>query len=160
MAAFVCFTFVTASELFPGRMGPNSLFSEAFEVVRYKDEIASICGDDLKAYGRGDGGEGRRNRVDSRSYTADDGSKRTRVRFHVQGNKGRAIVWAEVSSKMAAGEYVYVVIQDRKTGRVVTFEDNRAKIDSELALLGEGGAGAGWNLPSFGFGGGGGGGKK
>jgi len=52
----------------------------------------------MRAYGKDVGvkTEGRRNVVDSRSYTADDGSKRTRVRFHVKGNKGKATVYAEV----------------------------------------------------------------
>ena len=31
--------FFTAKELFPGRMNPNSLFSEVFECIRYNEEV-------------------------------------------------------------------------------------------------------------------------
>lgn len=40
-AAGVCI-FFTAKELFPGRMSPNSLFSEVFELLQYKEEVSSI----------------------------------------------------------------------------------------------------------------------
>ena len=30
----------TAKELFPGRMNPNSLFSDVFEYLRYKEEVS------------------------------------------------------------------------------------------------------------------------
>ena len=52
----------------------------------------------MKAYGKdiGTKNEGRRNVVDSRHYQAEDGTKRTRVRFHVKGPNGKATVYAEV----------------------------------------------------------------
>ena len=37
----------------------------------------------------------------------DDGSKRTRVRFNIEGPHGNAFVFAEVSSDMPSGEFVY-----------------------------------------------------
>ena len=44
----------------------------------------------MKAYGRDVGrNEGRRNHVDSRSYQDVDGSKRMRVRFGVEGPRGK-----------------------------------------------------------------------
>jgi hypothetical protein len=92
----VCVYF-TMKELFPGRLGPQALFSEAFERVRNHEEVMVMAGDNMKAFGRDVGrNEGRRNHVDSYSYTAEDGSKRTRVRFNVKGDKGKVIVWAEV----------------------------------------------------------------
>lgn len=52
----------------------------------------------MKAFGRDTGRntEGRRNHIDSYKYVADDGSKRTRVRFNIKGNKGQVHVWVEV----------------------------------------------------------------
>ncbi len=52
----------------------------------------------MKAFGRdvGRNTEGRRNIIEERSYTESDGSKRVRVRFHVQGTKGKVTVYAEV----------------------------------------------------------------
>ena len=74
--------YFTAKELFPGRMNPNSLFSEAFEKLRYNEEVLAMAGNSMKAFGRdvGRSTEGRRNHIDSYEYTAEDGSKRTRIR--------------------------------------------------------------------------------
>ena len=91
--------YLTAGELFPGRMNPNTLFSEAFEKLLHHEEVMVMTGPHMKAFGRdvGRNTEGRRNHVDSYKYTGDDGSKRTRVRFNIKGDKGKVIVWAEVS---------------------------------------------------------------
>ena len=37
----------------------------------------------------------------------EDGSNRTRVRFNIEGQYGGAFVFAEVSSAMPSGEFVY-----------------------------------------------------
>lgn len=37
----------------------------------------------------------------------EDGSKRVRVRFNIEGPHGNAFVFAEVSSDMPSGEFVY-----------------------------------------------------
>lgn len=93
----VCVYF-TAKELFPGRLGAQSLFSEAFDRIRNHEEVMVMAGHDMKAFGRDVGrNEGRRNHVDSYSYKAEDGSNRTRIRFNVKGDKGKVIVWVEVS---------------------------------------------------------------
>ena len=93
----VC-VFLTGRELFPGRMNPNGLFSEVFDVVRVNDEIIKMAGENMKAFGRdvGRNTEGRRNHVDSYTYKDADGSNRTRVRFNVKGDKGKVVIWAEV----------------------------------------------------------------
>lgn len=51
---------------------------------------------------------------------------RTRILFNLQGSHGKAAVWAEVSDKMAPDQFVYLVAQDLRTGRMFTIEDNRA----------------------------------
>ena len=92
---------LTARELFPGRMNPNSLFSEAFEILRYNEAVLRVVGENMKAFGRdvGRATEGRRNHVDSYTYKEADGSSRTRVRFHIKGDKGQVRVWAEVRDR-------------------------------------------------------------
>jgi hypothetical protein len=42
----------------------------------------------------------------------------------------------QVSDKMADNEYVYLICQDMRTGKVVTIEDNRARLDSEMMTKG------------------------
>mmetsp|Transcript_42106 Transcript_42106/g.83722 ORF Transcript_42106/g.83722 Transcript_42106/m.83722 type:complete len:260 (+) Transcript_42106:49-828(+) len=131
--AGVCIYF-TAKELFPGRMGPQTLFSEAFERVRVHEEVMAIAGNGMKAFGRdvGRNTEGRRNHIDSYQYTGEDGSRRTRIRFNVKGDKAKVLVWAETSDRMAENEYVYLICQSTKTGKVVTVEDNRDRLEMEL----------------------------
>jgi hypothetical protein len=98
-----------------------------------------MIGADMKAFGRDVGRttEGRRNHVDSYAYTAEDGSNRLRIRFNIQGSKTQVLVWAEVSDKMAANEYVYVIVQDRRSGEVKTFVDNRDQLEAGLLSKGE-----------------------
>lgn len=43
LAAGVVCIFFTGRELFPGRMGPQSLFSEAFETLQIRDEVRILC---------------------------------------------------------------------------------------------------------------------
>ena len=110
----------------------------------------NITGTNTRAYGRDHGTqtEGRRNIVDSRIYKEEgDGSTRTRVRFNIKGNKGRVLVWAEVSDKMPSNEYVYLIAQDMRSGKVVTIEDNRERLETQMNMnnigTGSGGGGAG-----------------
>ena len=128
----VC-VYYTAQELFPGRNSPNSLFSEVFDILRVHDEVRGTTGEPMTAFGRdfGRNTEGRRNHVDSRKYKADDGSNRTRVRFNVKGPRGQFQVWAEVSDKMTNTEFVYLIVQDVRTGRVITIHDNRARLEAQ-----------------------------
>ena len=57
-----------------------------------------------------------------------DGSKRTRVRFNLEGQYGAAFVFAEVSDSMASGEFVYILVQDKRNGAVITVVDNRSML--------------------------------
>lgn len=58
-----------------------------------------MTGENMKAFGKDVGrNEGRRNHIDSYKYKAEDGSNRMRVRFNVKGDKGKVVVWAEVST--------------------------------------------------------------
>jgi len=93
-----------------------------------------MVGEGAVAFGRdvGRNTEGRRNHVDSYAYKAEDGSNRQRIRFNIKGDKGQVLVWVEVSDKMKAGEYVYIIVQSRNTGRVHTVVDNRDMIQSGM----------------------------
>jgi import inner membrane translocase subunit TIM21 len=91
-------------------MSPNVVFNRALDVVRENPEIKMRFGTPLKGYGRDHGGkrEGRRNFIEHTEYSdKEDGSKRTRVRFNLEGPHGRAFVFAEVSNQMKSGEFVY-----------------------------------------------------
>ena len=124
-------------ELFPTRMSPNSIMSSSWELVRNDHNVSLKYGEDLKCYGTDRGGsrEGRRNFVESTNYVSkDDGSNRCRIRYNIEGGGGRnfGFVFAEVSDKMNAGEFVYILVQDRRTGGTMTILDNRAAIRAGL----------------------------
>ena len=115
-------------------MSPNTVFNGASEVIRSNDVVTRQYGEKLKFYGKDHGGhrEGRRNFIEHTEYTdPDDGSKRTRVRFNMEGQFSEAFCFAEVSSDMPSGEYVYVLVQDKRTGRVITVIDNRAALTAK-----------------------------
>ena len=130
-AAILCFG-MFLKEVFPGRMGANSLFSEIHEYLKVNDTLQEITGTPMKAYGRNVGrNEGRRNHVDSYFYHDVDGSKRLRIRFMLEGPRGKVRVWAEISDKMLSNEFLYVICQDMQSGRVITLVDDRDKLQME-----------------------------
>jgi len=90
----------------------------------------------LQAYGR-DGNrrsEGRRNFIEHTNYVSkDDGSKRIRIRYNVEGPYGDAFVFAEHS---ATSGLVYILVQDKRGGQIIPIVDNRSMLMSQ-ALSGE-----------------------
>ena len=141
-------------------MSPNTVFDKATAIVRQNTEVTRRFGDSIKTYGRDHGGhrEGRRNFIEHTEYTdPDDGSQRTRVRFNLEGNAynggAQAFVFAEVSNNMPSGEFVYILVQDKRNGAVITVQDNRSAL---LAKRLAGGSQEGQDVFSRLLGGGGG----
>ena len=162
--ASVCGYYIV-KELMPTKMSPNAVFDAATAKIRTNEEVKRRFGENFKTYGRDHGGhrEGRRNFVEHTEYVDvdTDGSRRTRVRFNLEGQYGAAFVFAEVSDSMPSGEFVYVMVQDKRNGAVVNVVDNRSML---LARKMAGGSDAGRDvfarlLGTGGGGGGGGGGK-
>lgn len=128
--ACACAYFI-GKELIPTKMSPNSVFSRASKIIKEKSQVTMKYGDGIKFYGKDHGGhrEGRRNFIEHTQYTdQEDGSKRTRVRFNMEGQFDSAICFAEVSSEMSSGEFVYILVQDKRSGRVITVVDNRSSL--------------------------------
>ena len=130
--ASVCGYYIV-KELLPTKMSPNAVFDRATSTVRRNEEVKRRFGEAFKTYGRDHGGhrEGRRNFIEHTEYVDKDtdGSKRTRVRFNLEGQYGaQAFVFAEVSDSMASGEFVYILVQDKRNGAVITVVDNRSML--------------------------------
>jgi len=127
----VCFVF-TVYELWPSQTSPNAVFDQAFSQIRKNDEVVAAFGEPMKAYGIDHGGnrEGRRNFIMSRETEGEDGSKRLKVRFNLEGKYAGGVVFAEVSDKLNVdnGEWVYLIVQSKKTGATYTICDNRSVI--------------------------------
>jgi import inner membrane translocase subunit TIM21 len=120
-------------------MSPNRVFDRSLALIRADSDVQRRYGDSLKAYGRDHGGhrEGRRNFVEHTQYKDEtDGSQRTRVRFNLEGRNGAAFCFAEVSNAMPSGEFVYILVQDKSTGRVQTIVDNRAALTASRLAAG------------------------
>ncbi|KAL7542449.1 hypothetical protein ACHAXR_011787 [Thalassiosira sp. AJA248-18] len=128
--ASVCAYYI-GKELIPTKMSPNTIFDKASSLIKQNEEVKRRFGDSFKTYGRDHGGhrEGRRNFIEHTDYTdPDDGTKRTRVRFNLEGQYGGAFVFAEVSKDMPSGEFVYILVQDKRNGAVIAVQDNRSAL--------------------------------
>ena len=142
--AVACAYFI-GKELFPiGHMAPNTVMSNSWEIVRNDHNVQLKYGDDLKCYGTDKGGsrEGRRNFVESTPYISkDDNTHRMRIRYNIEGGSGRTygFVFAEVADFMKTGEFVYILVQDRRTGSTMTLIDNRSEVRVGGGGKGEGG---------------------
>jgi import inner membrane translocase subunit TIM21 len=131
--ACVCAYFI-GKELIPTKMSPNRVFNVASKAIKANSQVSMKYGATLKFYGKDHGGhrEGRRNFIEHTQYNDEgDGSKRTRVRFNMEGQFDSAICFAEVSNEMSSGEFVYVLVQDKRSGRVITVIDNRAALTAK-----------------------------
>lgn len=131
--AGVCAYYI-GKELIPTKMSPNAIFDRASSEIHKNAEVKRRFGDSFKTFGRDHGGhrEGRRNFIEHTDYDdPDDGSKRTRVRFNLEGPYGAAFVFAEVSKEMPSGEFVYILVQDKRNGSVITVQDNRSRLLAE-----------------------------
>ncbi|KAG7338267.1 TIM21 domain containing protein [Nitzschia inconspicua] len=129
--ASVCAYYI-GKELLPTKMSPNTVFNGASKVIKEDYQVQRQYGEKLKFYGKDHGGhrEGRRNFIEHTEYTSEeDGSKRTRVRFNMEGQFASAFCFAEVSNQY--DDYVYILVQDKQTGRVLTVKDNRAAITAQ-----------------------------
>lgn len=139
-------------------MSPNRVFDRSFELIRKDADIVRRLGEPVKAYGRDHGGhrEGRRNFIEHTNYVDEqDGSHRTRVRYNLEGRHGAAFCFAEVSSAMPSGEFVYVLVQDKANGRVTTVVDNRAALTAARLSAGNAEAASAMSQLLKGSGGGG-----
>ena len=119
-------------ELFPGKMAPNNIFNRAVDDLRDSAEVKQAFGNDFKAYGKDHGGkrEGRRNFIEHYEYKSDSGSQRVRVRFNIKSSKV-GLVFAEVDEGF--DDWVYLMVQDSRTGKVITLKDNRALMQAKSA---------------------------
>lgn len=86
-------------EIMPTRMSPNSVFNSAFEKIRDHPEVVARVGDNIKAYGKeyNSHKEGRRNFVSHHEFKDLDDHKHVRVKFTLEGSRGKASCYAEVS---------------------------------------------------------------
>ncbi|ETV87833.1 hypothetical protein H257_01272 [Aphanomyces astaci] len=130
--ASVCGYFIVR-ELFPGRMSPNSLFSEASDICLQNDLVVQRLGQPIRCYGKDFGShkEGRRNFIEHVELNDKEGNKtRLRIKFNLKGPNGKAEAWAEVNKDMPTGEFVYLIVRTY-TGELIKIQDQRQILQAD-----------------------------
>jgi hypothetical protein len=115
----------------PSKLSPNSVFSESFELVEKNTDVVNMLGSPMKGYGKDHGGRraGRRNHISSQQWKDDGGIDHTRILYTAEGpSGGLASVFVEKTSAQGDGDFVYIVVQDQRTGKVIPVIDNRETI--------------------------------
>ena len=109
------------------------MFSDATKIVLEDPDVNRYLGGNVKAYGKDFGGQraGRRNWIENYIYEDEDGLQHCRIKFNVEGNRGKGEIFAEKSKEMGPGEFHYLVFVDGNTGAVVGIIDNRVYLPIE-----------------------------
>ena len=130
--AVVC-TITFIRDIIPSGLSATYVFSDALKIVIQDPDVQRCLGPNIKGYGQDFNTtyEGRRNQIEHFIYEDEDGMKHCRIKFNVQGKRGRGIVYAEKSKEMGTGEFYYLVFKDERTGLVIGIIDNRVYLPLE-----------------------------
>jgi hypothetical protein len=125
--------FYIARELMPTGMSPNTVFSRAFDVAKEHPDVTNRLGTPLTGHGHDHGGrrEGRRNILDSDKYVDEFGQDVVRIKFDLEGPRGKGIMYAAVASNTKRGKLQYLIFQEVSTGRSYVLIDNRKAMTDE-----------------------------
>jgi hypothetical protein len=55
--------------------------------------------------------------------------------MNIKGGRGQVRVWAEVREGMKSDEFVYLICQDMRTGRVLTIVDRRDELEAGIGSM-------------------------
>lgn len=132
-AAAVVTAVTIIREIIPSRLSGTNVFSDATKIVLEDPDVNRYLGGNVKAYGKDFGGQraGRRNWIENYIYEDEDGLQHCRIKFNVEGNRGKGEIFAEKSKEMGPGEFHYLVFVDGNTGAVVGIIDNRVYLPIE-----------------------------
>ena len=80
---------VIVKELLPTEFSPKTVFDKALGIIQQHPEVTMRIGTKIKGFGRDNGNEGRRNFVSHDIYEDQDGNKICRIKFYVEGTRGK-----------------------------------------------------------------------
>ena len=125
--------YLAIKELMPTKLSANTIFSHAFDAVKENPEVTMRLGSPLKAFGHDHGGrrEGRRNIIDKDEFKDEKGNDVVRIKFVVQGPRGKGIVYAARSSNLSRNDFLYLIFQVPAEGRSYALVDNRKQMTEE-----------------------------
>lgn len=120
-------------DIIPSGLSATYVFNDALKIVIQDPDVQRCLGPNIKGYGQEYSGtrEGRRNQIEHFIFEDEDGMKHCRIKFNVQGKRGKGVVYAEKSKEMGTGEFYYLVFKDDRTGLVIGIIDNRVYLPLE-----------------------------
>lgn len=126
---------LVAWELRPTKFSPTSIFNKALAAVEQHPDVTMRIGTVKKGYGTDHGhkSEGRRNFTAHDEFTDEDGNSIVRIKFNVEGTRGKGTVYAAVSSGVS-GDLQYLIFQHHPPrGKSVSYAliDNRRQLTTE-----------------------------
>ena len=126
---------LVAWELRPTKFSPQTIFDKALSAVREHPDVTMRIGTVEKGYGtdHGSRSEGRRNFTAKDDFTDEEGNRIVRIKFTVQGQRGKGTVYAAVSSGIS-GDLQYLIFQHQPSrGKSVSYSlvDNRRQLTDE-----------------------------
>ncbi len=127
----VASTYFIVNELMPSKMSPNSIFNESFKLVEINTDVINMFGSPIKAYGTDYGGHkaGRRYHIKNTLHTDDAGIEYRRILYSIEGPSGQlGNVYVEKTSSQGDGDFVYIIVEDKRSGRTIPVIDNRETV--------------------------------
>lgn len=120
-------------ELMPTKMSAHSIFNKAFDAVKEHPEVTMRLGNPLKAHGHDYGGrrEGRRNVIDKDEFKDEKGNDVVRVKFDVEGPRGKGVIYAALSSNLSKGQFLYLIFEEVNSKQAFALIDNRHQMSEE-----------------------------
>lgn len=116
-AAFGACAYGISLALFPSATSTQSIYSEAFDKVKFDPDVSLALGSPLRAFGIDHGSErGRRNAME-RWEVQENGTDYSVVRFTVAGPQGAGLVQVQVPANRRRGEFRYIIFEDRSRVR-------------------------------------------
>lgn len=104
----------------------NSVYSEAFKIIKDDRRVAAIVGDGLKAYGE-ETSRGRRRHVNYQEFIV-DGINHMRVQFYIQSKEQKATVHCEAKETSRGNfefRYIFVELHSYTPSKPIVVLDNR-----------------------------------
>jgi hypothetical protein len=119
--------YLMIKELMPTKLSANTIFSHAFDACKEHPDVTMRLGRPLKAFGHDHGGrrEGRRNFVDKDEFKDQKGNDVVRIKFAVEGPRGKGIIYAARSSNLHRNDFLYLIFHCESEGRSYALIDNR-----------------------------------
>jgi len=119
--------------LFPSATSTESIFNDAFDLVKANGDVAHVLGTPLRAFGANHGNQSGRRNAKERWELTEGGAEVIVLRFHVSGPQGMGTVQAQVPANRRRGEFNYIIFENPRTRKMIHVLDMRAENAAKAA---------------------------